>query len=502
MEVLSHLGAILSPTNVAVCFAGVLVGTVVGVLPGLGPITTMALVLPMSFGWPPETALILLAGMWYGAQYGGSTTSILLKVPGEVTSIMTCLDGYAMAQKGRAGAALAIAALGSFIAGTLGILGLSMIAPALARLALRFGPPEYLAIGLAGLVLLANLTGGNPIKNWMMVLLGLILGTLGMDPISGRIRFGFGVASMASGIAIVPVTMGLFGIAELMRLIKEPILSTSVPAVRFRELYPNKTELKRATPAMVRGGIVGFLMGLIPGPATILSTFMSYTIEKRISKHPEEFGKGAVEGLAGPESANNAACSGALVPLLTLGFPFSAAPAMLLAGFMVHGVRPGPLFITQQSDLFWTLIGSMYLGNIFLLVLNLPLVGLFAKIASVPSRYMIPIVFAICVIGSYSEYHNLFGVAVMLAAGIFGYYSQRWGYSPTPLVVGLVISNILESAAVQTLLLYQGNLFSLHQRPIFVAIMCVAVVASMLPPLLRWCRTRARGLGEGLVPGQ
>jgi putative tricarboxylic transport membrane protein len=487
----ANILTVLSPLNLVACFFGVLCGTVVGVLPGLGPVTTMALVLPLTFHWPADTSLIMLAGIYYGAMYGGSTTSILLNVPGEAASVVTCLDGYPMAQKGRGGAALSVSAIGSFVAGTLGVLGLSLVAPPVAQFAITFGPPEYLAIGILGLVLLANLTGGDSIKNWIMVIAGLAIGTVGMDPFSGRLRYDFGIHALASGIGLVPVIMGLFGIAELLRLLEHPETGTPLPKIRLRDLYPTRTELTRSIPPMFRGGILGFFVGLLPGPAAVIAAFASYSMERRISKHPEEFGKGAIEGVAGPEAANNAACSGTLVPLVTLGFPFGPAAAMLLAGFMIHGVRPGPLFLTQQADLFWTVIASMYLGNVLLLILNLPMVGVFANIVRTPSKYLIPIVLAICIIGAYGDSNNAFGVVVMLAAGFLGYALTKHGYSPAPLVVGMVISPILENAVFQTLLIHQGRMTSLFERPVFTGLLVIALAVLTLPLARRLFRRKA-----------
>ncbi|HEV8472610.1 MAG TPA: tripartite tricarboxylate transporter permease, partial [Methylomirabilota bacterium] len=362
----------LTPTNLFACFVGVVVGTIVGVLPGIGPVGAMALLLPSTYALDPAAALIMLAGIYYGAMYGGSTTSILVNVPGEAGSVVTLLDGYQMTRKGRAGAALAVAAVGSFVAGTLGVVGIMLASSWLADQALRFGPPEYFAITLGGLLLLSRLSGGSVLHAFLLVALGLALGTVGMDPVSALRRFTFGSVDLAQGIELVPVIMGLYGVAEVLLIAEEGITKAQIAKVRMRELFPTREEWRRSWAPIGRGSVVGFLTGLVPGPAAVLSTFIAYNLEKKVSRHPEKFGTGAIEGVAAPEAANNGATAGAMVPLLSLGIPFSPATAILLGALVIHGLNPGPLLISQRPEVFWGFVASMYIGNFLLLILNLP----------------------------------------------------------------------------------------------------------------------------------
>ncbi|MGE5576813.1 MAG: tripartite tricarboxylate transporter permease, partial [Syntrophothermus sp.] len=420
MEVLSSLLVTLKPLNLAACFVGAVIGTLTGILPGLGPAAAMALLLPWTITLGPTAGLIMLAGIYYGAMYGGSTTSILINVPGEPASVVTCIEGYQMARKGRAGAALAVSAIGSFVAGTISVVALQLFAPLLARSALAFGPAEFFALTVAGIVILSNLSGKSTLKSAIMVGVGLLMSTVGMDPLGGVGRFTFNYAPAQTGLSFVAVTAGLFGVGEILWMASSRKENASVIKVRFRDLYPTRKELKRAFPPMLRGGIIGFFVGLIPGPVATLASFVSYGTEKRLSKHKEEFGHGAIEGVSGPEAANNAACSGGLVPLLSLGLAFTPAIAVLLSGMMILGVTPGPLLIRERPDVFWGVIGSLYLGNIMLLILNLPLVGLWAKITNIPQKYLMPAVLIFCIIGAYGDNNNLFDVWVMLASGVAG----------------------------------------------------------------------------------
>ena len=464
---------------------GCFVGTVVGVLPGIGPTGTMALLLPLTFALGPTGGMIMLAGIWYGAQYGGSTTSILVNVPGEAASVVTCLDGHQMARKGRAGAALAIAAIGSFVAGTIGVLGLTLFAPPLANAALNFGPPEFFWIGLLGLLLLSNLSGRSTPKALLMATLGVMLATVGMDPISGRPRFSMGSSSLFGGFEFVPVTMGLFGVAEILSSCAERLKSWEVFKVRFRDLYPNREDLRRSLVPIFRGGVVGFLVGLIPGPAAVMSSFVSYAVERKFSRHPEEFGHGAIEGVAGPESANNAATAGGLVPLLALGLPFAPPTAVLLGGLMIHGVVPGPLLMQQHPDLFWGVIASMYIGNVILLILNLPLVGVFASITRVRPAIVLPIVLVLCVIGAYAVSNSVYDVWVMLAFGVLGFFMRRFEFEPAPVVLGLVLGRMLENSLRQSMVILEGNIWGFWSRPISMVLIIFAVLALVLPPIIR-----------------
>jgi putative tricarboxylic transport membrane protein len=395
-------GIALTAENVLACFAGVLIGTVVGVLPGIGPIGAMALLIPTTFALSPATALIMLAGIYYGSMYGGSTTSILVRVPGEAASVVTAVEGYAMTRRGRAGAALAVSAVGSFVAGTLGIFGIVLLASWLAEQALRLGPPEYFALSAMGLLVLSRLSGGSVLVSFLMVGLGLAIGTVGMEPISGVNRFTFGWLVLGQGIELVPVIMGLYGVAEVLVLVEQGVWRAKVARVRLRELFPTVGEWRQSAAPIARGSVIGFAAGLVPGPAAVLSTFISYAVERRLSRTPERFGQGAIEGVAGPEAANNGATAGAMVPLLSLGIPFAPATAILLSALVIHGVQPGPLLMAQRPEIFWGVVASMYVGNILLLVLNLPLVGVFVSVLRLPQHLLSTLVLLLCLVGAWA----------------------------------------------------------------------------------------------------
>lgn len=466
----------LDPANFLMCLIGVLLGTMVGVLPGLGPIEAMAIVLPISIRFGPLAGLILLTGVWYGAQYGGSTTSILVNIPGEASSVITCIDGYQMTRKGRAGAALAVSAIGSFVAGTIGIIVLQLFAPPLSRAALSFGPPEYLAVMLLAFVALSTLSGDSPLKGAMMIAFGAFLSTIGIDRIAGVQRFTLGIPNMMYGINFVPVAVGLFGIAAVIRLALKPYIPSPMKSVRFRELYPNREETRRSIMPILRGSFIGSLFGMLPGTPAVLASFTSYSVEKSISPRKAEFGQGAIEGVAGPESANNSAVVLALIPLLCLGIPFAPVAALLLAGLQMHNVTPGPLFIQDNPDIFWGFIAAMYLGNFLLLVLNLPLVGLFARVATLRPRVLIPIIGVLCLFGSYMTRMALFDVWVMIAAGIVGFILTRLGFPMIPLVLGMVLGNILEDNLRVTTQWLNGDLSLLLTRPISLVILALIPV--------------------------
>ncbi len=490
--ILSSLLIAFQPVNFVACFIGAIIGTVVGVLPGLGPAAAMALVIPMTLKLGPTAGLIMLAGIYYGSMYGGSTTSILVNVPGEPASVVTTLDGYAMARKGRAGAALAIAAIGSFVAGTFSVIALQLFAPVLARSALAFGPAEYFALTVLGVILLSNLTGKSRVKSLIMIMVGLMLSTVGIDPVGGVERFSFGLESAQGGISFIALTTGLFGIAEVLSLMaakEEPI---NILPVKFRELYPNRDEIKRSVAPVARGSVLGFLIGLLPGPAATIAAFASYGVERRFSRHRDEFGKGAIEGVAGPESANNAAAGGAMIPLLSLGLPFTPTTAVLLGGMLLHGITPGPLLLRDRPDVFWGVVGSFYLGNMMLLILNLPLVGLFAKIVRVAPRYLMPTVLVLCVIGAYGDNGVLFDVWVMLGAGIVGYVMRKYNYEPAPLVVGLVLGPVMERSLRQTLIISRGNISGLWESPLCMVMWGIVLLAVLLPFVMRALRSAAQ----------
>jgi putative tricarboxylic transport membrane protein len=479
------IGVAAAPANLLACLLGVLIGTIVGVLPGLGPMGAMALLIPATFSLGPAPALIMLSGIFYGAMYGGSTTSILVNVPGEAASVVTAIDGYKLARKGRAGAALAVSAVGSFVAGTLGVVAVMFFAPPLADIALRFGPPEYFTLTLLGLVFLSQLGEGAPVKSYLMVTFGLLLGTIGMDSISGLPRFTFGSVELRQGVELVPVAMGLYGIGEVLIIAERVAGMPSLIPVRFRELFPSLTEWRRAFPPMMRGSVVGFLLGLVPGPAAILSTFASYRLERKLSRTPEEFGHGAIEGVAGPESANNAATAGSMVPLLALGIPFAPPTAMLLGALTIHGVQPGPLLMTQQPDVFWGVVASMYIGNIMLLVLNLPLVGAFASILRIPQHLLMGFILVLCLVGTFSVNNSLLDIFILIGMGGVGYILRKLGFDMAPLVLALVLGPTLERTFRQSLFMARGDLWGLVSRPATAAMLLIGIALVLFPPVYR-----------------
>jgi len=474
-----------TPTNLLACFLGVLVGTIVGVLPGIGPVGAMALLLPSTFALHPATALIMLAGIYYGAMYGGSTTSILVNVPGEAGSVVTLLDGYQMTRKGRAGAALCIAAVGSFVAGTVGVVGIMLAAAWLADLAIRFGPPEYFAIALGGLLLLSRLSGGSVLHSFVMVAIGLALGTVGMDTVTALRRFTFGSIALSQGVDLVPVIMGLYGVAEVLLLAEQGVAKALIVSVRVKELLPTREEWRRSWAPIGRGSVVGFVTGLIPGPAAVLSTFIAYNLEKKVSRTPERFGHGAIEGVAAPESANNAATAGAMVPLLSLGIPFSPATAILLGALVIHGLQPGPLLIVQRPEVFWGFVASMYIGNFLLLILNLPLVGVFVSVLRLPQHVLATLVLLLCLVGAFSLSNSHLDLWILVLFGVFGYALRKLNVDASPLVVALVLGPMMEKTLRQSLFITQGSLVDMIARPLTLAILAIPVMALAVPPLLR-----------------
>lgn len=475
----------LQSQNLLACFVGVLIGTIVGVLPGIGPIGAMALLLPVTYSMTPAGALIMLAGIYYGSMYGGSTTSILLKVPGEVSSVITTIDGYEMARKGRAGAALFVAAVGSFVAGSIGILGLAFLAPVLAASALRFGPPEFFALCILGLLILSRITSSSLAKAAVMVALGLGLSTVGMEPMSGVSRFTFGSLDLAQGLELVPVAIGLFGIAELLSSAHDKLTAGKPLKVNFKDLLPTRLEWNRAQWPIVRGSVLGFLFGLIPGPTAIIATFSSYALEKKLSKHPEEFGHGAIEGVAGPESANNGAAQGAFIPLLALGIPFAPASAMLLTALLIHGAKTGPMLMVESPEIFWGVTSSMYVGNIMLLLLNLPLIGVFVALLRLPMYLISSIVVLLCVVGTYAISNSTLDLWVLLLSGVAGYVLKRLQFEPAILLMALALGPILERSFLQSLYLTQGNLEEILERPIAGVMLLLAFITLVYPIILK-----------------
>jgi putative tricarboxylic transport membrane protein len=486
----------LSPSILVYAFAGCVIGTLVGVLPGVGPLAGISLLLPASFGLNATTAIVLLAGIYYGAMYGGSTTSILMRIPGEAASVMTCIDGYAMTRKGRAGAALAIAAVGSYVAGTVSVVGLMLLAPPLASFALRFGPPEYVALLLLGLLVLAYMSGGSVSKSLAMAALGLLLGMIGIDPMTGYFRFHYGLVELGDGIGIVPVAVGLFGVSEIL-LSAGQATPPAVLKPKLRELLPSAQEWRDAMWPIGRGTGLGFLIGIIPGSAHIISSFVSYAVERRLSKHPEQFGHGAVAGVAGPESANNAATSGAFVPMLALGVPSGPIPAVMLAAMLVHGISPGPLLITQQPDLFWGFIASMYVGNVVLLILNLPMVGLFVILLRIPYPLLYPAILVFSVVGVYAVNGSVVDVWIMAVMGALGYLLRKFDFETAPIVLGLVLAPMLEMSLRQSLALSSGSYAVFVNRPIAASMLVVGLALFLLSlrPLVSAGLDWRRGLG-------
>ena len=481
-NLLTGFAQAMNPGNLFFAFLGVTLGSLVGVLPGIGPLGAMSLLLATTFGMSPIHSLILFAGIYYGSMYGGSTTSILLNVPGESTSVITCIDGYKMTQKGRAGAALFIAAGGSFVAGTLSVVGLMLFAPPLADFALKFGPPEYFSLTAVGLIILTTISSGSKMKAVLMVLLGVMISTIGMDPVTGDQRFTFGILSLSQGIDFIPMAMGLFGITEVLNILTQKSEAASVRSVRLREMLPTQEEVRRSIGPVFRGSILGFFIGLIPGPAAVIASFTSYAVEKRLSKHPEEFGQGAVEGVAGPESANNAAAGGAFLPLIALGIPFAPPMALVLAALLIGKIMPGPTFIQEHPEMFWTFIASMYIGNVMLLLLNLPLVGLFVSVLRTPTRVLMPIVAILCLTGVYAVNSSSVDVWVLVGAGAGGYVLRARGYDFAPLVLAVVLGPKVEVYFRQSLFMSAGDLSIFVNRPISLAILLapVAVIAMRL----------------------
>jgi putative tricarboxylic transport membrane protein len=471
------------PINFLFCGVGVLVGTLVGVLPGIGPAGAMALLLPATFKFSPTSTIILLAGIYYGVQYGGSTTSILVNIPGEASSVMTCIDGHQMARQGRAGPALGIAAWGSFIAGTIANIGLMLVAIPLAHAALRLGPPEYFALMCTGLIIVTYLAQGSVLKAIMMGLVGIILGSIGLDLISGFPRFTFGINELTDGVGIVPLVMGLFGISEILENL-EGNLKREVFKTRIKNLWPSFKDWMESKWAIVRGSLIGFVLGILPGGGAVIATFVSYAVEKKVSKHPEKFGKGAIEGVAGPESANNAAAGSSLIPLLSLGIPPNPIMAIFFSALIIHGIQPGPLLIRQHPDLFWGLVASLYLGNAFLLILNLPLIGLWVKVLEIPYKILFPLILLFCLIGVYSMNNLSFDLYVMLFFGVVGWIMRKFGYEGAPLILAYVLGPMLENALRQSLLISQGSFLIFVTRPISAAALGFAfllLLTTLLP---------------------
>lgn len=477
---------IFRPDNLFFCFLGCFVGTAIGVLPGIGPSGAIALLLPVTFYIPSSASIIMLAGIYYGSMYGGSTTSILVNIPGEAASIITCIDGYQMARKGRAGPALGIAAIGSFVAGTLSIFGLVFLAPPLANFALEFSSPEYVSIIFCGLIMVSYLGSGSMMKAFIIAILGLLLGTMGSDPMEGTQRFTFGISYLMEGIQLIPMIMGLFGVSEILLNLDEKEFR-GILQEKIKNIFPSLRDLKDSTWPIIRGTFLGFFIGLIPGGNTIIANTMSYAVEKKISKHPEKFGTGIIEGVAGPESANNSAPSGSFIPLLSLGIPTSGAMALLFAALMIHGITPGPFLISQHPEIFWSVIASMYLGNVMLLILNLPLVGLWVKLIRIPYSYLFPFIFLFCLLGAYAVRNNVFDIGMMIFFGIVGFFMRKFGYETAPFILAFILGPMFEEHFRRSLILSYGSFFIFIERPIsaiFLGVGIFLLLSSLLPIMI------------------
>ncbi|MFG1201669.1 tripartite tricarboxylate transporter permease [Xanthobacter aminoxidans] len=473
----------LSLQNVFYCFVGALLGTLIGVLPGLGPVATIAMLLPLTFGLPPVSALIMLAGIYYGAQYGGSTTAILINLPGESSSVVTAIDGHQMARKGRAGAALATAALGSFFAGSVATLLLALFAPPLANLALQFGPPEYFSLMVLGLIASVTLASGSVVKAIAMIVLGLILGLSGQDIYTGTPRFTFDMQELSDGFDFVALAMGMFGISEIIRNLEDEH-QRSLVAAKVKSLMLTKEEFKRIIAPVLRGTAIGSFLGILPGGGAMLSSFASYSIEKKISKYPREFGRGAIEGVAGPESANNAGAQTSFIPMLTLGIPSNPVMALMIGALIIQGITPGPNVVTEKPDLFWGVIASMWVGNFMLVLLNLPLIGMWVRLLTVPYHVMFPAIIAFCCIGVYSVNNNTFDVYTMALFGLLGYALVKLDCEPAPLLLGFVIGPMLEEYLRRAMLISRGDPTVFVTRPIsavLLALAAAALVVVLLP---------------------
>ncbi|MEY4212702.1 MAG: hypothetical protein RL458_927 [Pseudomonadota bacterium] len=483
MDALSGLAmgfsVMLTPANLYYCFLGSLIGTMVGVLPGLGPLAALALLLPVTFTLSPIAGLAMLAAIFYGAMYGGSTTSILVNIPGEAASVITCLDGHQMALQGRAGAALGMAALGSFIAGTLSLIVLTFFAPALAAIAIRFGPPENFGLMALGLVCTLFMITGSKLKGLLMIALGFLLSSVGMDMVNGNERFTFGVTNLTAGVELLAVVIGLFGISEIL-LNVERIVQNTLVAERIKKLLPTWSDWKASFAPILRGSGLGFILGIVPGGGPITASFMSYAMERRIAREPERFGKGAIEGVAGPESANNAAVAGSMIPLLSLGIPSNPITALLLGALIIQGIQPGPLFITQRPDLFWGVVAAMYIGNVMLLVLNLPLIGLWVQMLRIPYRFLFPIIVLLAMVGTYSANKNVFDIWVMLGFGVLGWLLRKLEYDIAPFVLAFVLAPLLEQSLRQSMTMSVDGAMILFQRPVSAGLVAASLLLLVL----------------------
>ena len=483
-SLLNGFATALVPINLLYCFFGVFTGTLIGVLPGIGPAATLAMLLPITFSVNPTSAMIMLCGIWYGAQYGGSTTSILINVPGESASVVTCLDGYALAKQGRAGAALGMAAFGSYIAGTFSVIILMLLAPPLANFALKFGPPEYFCLMAFGLSTVTSL-GGKPIKALIMAVFGFSLSMVGMDPMSGAERFTFDWLELTDGIGFIPIAMGLLGVGEVLLSLEkwgEKYEVIEFKHKRFRDILPSAQDWIDCKWTLVRASIIGFMVGTLPGSGAAVASFIAYAIEKKVSKHPEKFGEGAIEGVAAPESANNSGVGGAMVPLFALGIPGSATTALLLGALLMFGLQPGPLLFQKNPDFVWSVIASMYIGNILLLALNLPLIGIWVRILDIPRSILYPLILIFTFVGAFSNKNNLFDLWVLLIFGFIGFFAKKYGYPPAPAILAYILGPMMEKSLRRAMAMSHGSVGIFFQRPICLILIILIFLVMVLPP--------------------
>jgi putative tricarboxylic transport membrane protein len=479
---LHGLGVVFTFQNLLAAFFGALAGTALGVLPGLGPVAGVAILLPITFTFPPTAGLIMMAGIYYGAQYGGSTTAILVNMPGESSSVVTCIDGYKLTKRGRAGGVLSIVAIGSFIGGTVSVIGVMLFSPALAQLGILFGPAEFFALTAGGLLLLARISGGSFAAGILPMALGMVLSTVGEEAVTAMNRFTFGFNDLSQGFDLVPLVVGLYGVTEIMFLV-ERLKSQPLPVpVRLRDMLPTREEMRRSWAPYGRGTIVGFIFGLLPGPSATLSSFASYRLEKGVSKYRDEIGEGAIEGVAGPETANNAAATSSMVPLLSLGMPFGAITALMMAAMMVYGVQPGPLLMTDHPEIFWGVIASMLIGNVMLLALNIPMISVWVSLLRIPSHILLTMILLVAVIGSFSVRNSILDVYVLLFIGLIGYVFRKLDFQLAPLVVGVVLGPLIEKHMREALFMSRGDLLVYVSSPIAIGIW-IMVILVMVPQI-------------------
>jgi putative tricarboxylic transport membrane protein len=502
-NIINGFGVVLEPMNLLYCLIGVLIGMLIGVLPGLGPVATISILLPITYSIEPVAAIIMLAGIFYGAQYGGTITSVLLKLPGEASSVVTVFDGHALARRGKAGTALGIAAIGSFIGGTISIIGLTLVAPLVASVALSFGPPEYAMLALLGILLVSTIGNGGGLKSVIAAGVGLLLATVGRDTFTGGERFTFDSLALADGIDFVPIAMGLFGLGEILYNLDSRRGKLDTPAT-IANIWPSRSELKQSSGAFGRGSVIGFFLGILPGGGATLASLVAYAAEKRVSKTPERFGRGALQGVAGPETANNAAATSSFIPLLTLGIPANATMAIIFGALLLQGIVPGPTLIVDHPDLFWGVVNSMYVGNILLLILSIPLVGMFVKILRIRASILAPITVLITLLGVYTVRNSIFDMVLVIVFGLLGYLMKKFGFEPGPLVLAFVLGSLMETAVRQSLRIFGGDVMGFVTRPISGTIIGVIILLTVAIPIAKvMLRKRAeRKFGVHIKPGE